>query len=198
MTVQWTVAAVRQRSVCRPPGCAPLARGPPFRRWAGRAAHGPGLWGPVQPKRLRKEIAKIGGRRLIVAHPIPRYTTRMTDPLATLAQAMTSAGFDGVEVDGPTLYARTADALEFQVTADDLYRLSIRYAVRATDAERAAWMRANPKGRLDIAQGETELTLSLPLNADLTAALFDWAALAHAGAVAAVEWRRRQKPLYGM
>jgi hypothetical protein len=122
----------------------------------------------------------------------------MTDPLSTLAQALRSAGFSGVETDGPTLYARTADALEFQATADDLYRLSIRYTVRATDAERAAWMRANPKGRLEIAAGETELTLSLPLDADLHAALSDWAQLVHAGAVAAVDWRRRQKPLYGM
>jgi hypothetical protein len=122
----------------------------------------------------------------------------MTDPLSTLAQALRTAGFDGVETDGPIVYARTADALEFQATADALYRLSIRYAVRATDAERAAWIRANPKGRLEIAQGETELTLSLPLNADLSAALADWAALVHAGAVAAVDWRRRQKPLYGM
>ncbi|OYU62520.1 MAG: hypothetical protein CFE30_09550 [Bradyrhizobium sp. PARBB1] len=122
----------------------------------------------------------------------------MTDPLSTFAQALSSAGFDGVETDGPIVYARTADALEFQATADDLYRLSIRYAVRATDAERAAWMRANPKGRLEIVAGETELTLHLPLNADLPAALADWAALVHAGAVAAVDWRRRQKPLYGM
>jgi hypothetical protein len=122
----------------------------------------------------------------------------MIDPLSTLAQALRTAGFDGAETDGPIVYARTADALEFQATADDLYRLSIRYAVHATDTERAAWMRAHPKGRLEIAAGETELTLSLPLNADLSAALADWAALVHAGAVAAVEWRRRQKPLYGM
>lgn len=122
----------------------------------------------------------------------------MTDPLHTLATALHAAGFEGIETDGPVLYARTADALEFQATVDDLYRLSIRYAVRASDTERAAWMRANPKGRLDIAQGETELTLSLPLDAELPAALADWAALVHAGAVAAVEWRRGQKPLYGM
>ena len=122
----------------------------------------------------------------------------MTDPLSILAQALRSAGFDGVETDGLTLYARTADALEFQAKADDLYRLSIRFAVRATDAERADWMRANPKGRLEIAAGETELTLSLPLDADLPKALSEWAKLVHAGAVAAVEWRRKQKPLYGM
>jgi len=122
----------------------------------------------------------------------------MTHPLHTFAAALHAAGFEGIETEGAVLYARTADALEFQVTADDLYRLAIRYAVRASDTERAVWMRANPKGRLDIAQGETELTLTLPLDADLAAGLSDWAALVHAGAVAAVEWRRGQKPLYGM
>lgn len=122
----------------------------------------------------------------------------MTDPLTTLAQALQLAGFEGIETDRAVLYARTADALEFQATVDGLYRLSIRYAVRASEAERAVWMRAHPKGHLDIAAGETELTFVLPLAADLAAGLADWAALVHAGAVAAVEWRRGQKPLYGM
>lgn len=133
-------------------------------------------------------------------HPTPSPATpdAMIDPLTTFAHALRDAGFGGVETDGPIIYARTADALEFQATAGGLFRLSIRYAVRATDAERAAWMRANPKGRLEIAAGETELTLSLPLETDLPNALSEWAKLVHSGAISAVDWRRRQQPLYGM
>ena len=70
--------------------------------------------------------------------------------------------------------------------------------MRATEAERAAWMRAHPQGRLEIAEGETQLSLVVPEGADLTVAVRDWLRLMRAAAQAAVVWRRRQKPLHGM
>lgn len=125
------------------------------------------------------------------------------DPLDRLSAALTAAGFEGVDRDGTTLYARADGdgAAEFTATADGPIRLAMRYPVRAPDAGRAAWMRANPKGRMDISRGETELSLILPADADaatLAAALADWRALLHAGAVAAIGWRRGLRPLEGM
>jgi hypothetical protein len=127
----------------------------------------------------------------------------MPDALTRLADALTAAGFEGVERDGAVLYARADGdgAAEFTATGDGPIRLAMRFAVRAPDAERQAWMRANPKGRLEIAAGETELSLVIPEGSDdaiLAALLADWRALLHAGAVAAVGWRRGLRPLEGM
>lgn len=125
------------------------------------------------------------------------------DPLHRLAQALTAAGYEGVEREGNTLYGRADGdgAAEFTATGAGPIRLAMRYPVRASDAERQAWMRANPKGRLEISAGETELSLVIPPDADdatLAALLADWRALLHAGAVAAVGWRRGLRPLEGM
>jgi hypothetical protein len=124
----------------------------------------------------------------------------MTDALNHLAIALTAAGFEGVETVGTTVFARAdnAGAAEFTATAGDVIRLAMSFNVRAHDHDRAAWMRANPKGRLDIVAGETQLTLVAPLRADLAALLDDWRALVHAAAVAAVGWRRGMRPLEGM
>lgn len=114
--------------------------------------------------------------------------------------ALVAAGFAGIELDGATIFARDgAEAPEF--TVDDGaagLRLAQRFAVRATDGERAEWMRNHPAGRLEIVSGETELSLTLPAGADLTAGLALWRSLSRAAAQSAVAWRRRQKPLYGM
>lgn len=125
------------------------------------------------------------------------------DPLDRLATALAAAGYEGVERDGATLYARADGdgAAEFTATGDGPVRLAMRFPVRASDAERQAWMRANPKGRLEIAAGETELSLVIPADADdatLATLLADWRVLLHAGAVAAVGWRRGLRPLEGM
>ena len=120
----------------------------------------------------------------------------MTD----IGQALVAAGFAGVERDGDTVFARDgAEAPEFTVTRTGAgLRLALRFPVRATEAERAEWMRANPAGRLDIAAGETELSVVLPDGAGLAEGLALWRGLCRAGASAAVAWRRRQKPLHGM
>ncbi len=115
--------------------------------------------------------------------------------------ALRAAGFAGVERDGDVIHARAdgPSAPEFMVERQgDGLRLTLRFAVRATDEERSIWMRAHPQGRLEIAQGETQLSMALPVGADLAPALADWRGLVQSAARAAVEWRRRQKPLYGM
>lgn len=123
----------------------------------------------------------------------------MTD-LSHLADALTAAGFEGVEVEGDTVFARENGdgAGEFTVTKTEVIRLAMSFGVRAPDAERAAWMRANPSGRLDIVKGETQLTLTLPPDADLAAALGVWRGLLRSASVAAVAWRRGLRPLEGM
>ena len=118
----------------------------------------------------------------------------------TLEAALLAAGCVGVERVGAVVFARDgAEAPEFMAEErDGRVLLRLRFAVRASDAERAAWMRAHPMGRLAIVEGETELSLALPDGADLAAGLQDWIGLTRAAAQAAVVWRRRQKPLYGM
>ena len=120
--------------------------------------------------------------------------------LTRIADALIAAGFEGVERSGDLLFARPHGdgAAEFTVSVDGAIRLSMSFNVRASEAECAAWMRANPKGRLDIVQGETQLTLAAPPDADLAALLDDWRALTHTAAVAAVTWRRGLRPLEGM
>ena len=115
--------------------------------------------------------------------------------------ALRVASFDGVEREGDVIHARAdgPSAPEFMVEAQAAaLRLTLRFAVRATDEERGIWMRAHPQGRLEIVQGETQLSMVVPDGADLAMALADWRGLVQSAARAAVEWRRRQKPLYGM
>ncbi len=118
----------------------------------------------------------------------------------TLEELLAAAGFVGVEREGAVVFARDgAEAPEFTVKeAGGGMRLALRFAVRATDAERAEWMRAHPAGRLDIEAGETRLVMALPVGADLAAGLAEWRGLMRAAAQAAVIWRRRQKPVHGM
>ncbi len=118
----------------------------------------------------------------------------------TLEAALRAAGFVGVEREGAVVFARDgAEAPEFRAEEQDgPVLLTLRFAVRATEAERAAWMRAHPMGRLAIVEGETQLSLVLPEGADLAKGLRDWVALTRAAAQAAVVWRRRERPLYGM
>lgn len=114
----------------------------------------------------------------------------------TVEEALVAAGFVGVEREGAVVFARDgAEAPEFAVEAG---RFALRFPVRATEAEREAWMRAHPAGRLDIFEGETRLVMVLPEGADLAAGLAVWRGLVRAGSAAAVVWRRRQKPVYGM
>ena len=120
--------------------------------------------------------------------------------MSGLEAALRAAGCAGVERVGAVVFARDgAEAPEFMVEVrEGRVMLTLRFAVRATEAERAAWMRAHPQGRLEIAEGETQLSLVVPEGADLTVAVRDWLRLTRAAAQAAVVWRRRQKPLYGM
>lgn len=118
----------------------------------------------------------------------------------TIEAALRAAGCVGVERVGAVVFARDgAEAPEFMAEeAGGRARLTQRFAVRATEAERAAWMRAHPQGRLEIAEGETQLSLVVPDGADLAVVVQDWLGLTRAAAQAAVVWRRRQKPLHGM
>lgn len=117
----------------------------------------------------------------------------------TLEAALFAVGCVGVERVGAVVFARDgAEAPEFMAEErDGRVLLTLRFAVRATEAERAAWMRAHPLGRLAIVEGETQLSLVVPAG-DLALGLRDWLGLMRAAAQAAVVWRRRQKPLYGM
>lgn len=113
-----------------------------------------------------------------------------------LEEALVAAGFVGVERAGDVIFARDgAEAPEFTVEGRVF---ALRFPVRADEAARAAWMRANPAGRLDIAEGATRLVMVLPEGADLVAGLAVWRALVRACARAAVGWRRRERPLHGM
>ncbi|MEZ5755698.1 MAG: hypothetical protein R3D90_13365 [Paracoccaceae bacterium] len=118
----------------------------------------------------------------------------------TLEAALRAAGCLGVERVGEAVFARDgAEAPEFRAEArDGRVMLTLPLALRATDAERADWMRAHPRGRLEIVEGETQLSMVVPEGADLAAALQDWLDLMRAAMRAAVVWRRRQKPLHGM
>ena len=114
--------------------------------------------------------------------------------------ALVAAGFVGVERERAVVFARDGAAggeFTAEVTGAGL-RLALRFAVRASEAERAAWMRAHPAGRLDIVAGETELSVVLPEGADVAAGLALWRGLMQEAARAAVGWRRGQKPLHGM
>lgn len=117
----------------------------------------------------------------------------------TMEEALVAVGFVGVEREGAVVFARDgAEAPEFTVEVAGGWRFALRFPVRATEAEREAWMRAHPAGRLDIFEGETRLVMVLPEGADVAAGLDLWRGLARAGSAAAVVWRRRQKPVYGM
>lgn len=125
----------------------------------------------------------------------------MSVSLSDLAQTLRDAGFDGVEMDGGVLYARADGpaAPEFTLTLTDAQQiLAQRYSVRGSDAQRAAWMQAHPQARLTIEQGETQLTLTLPLAEPLAPHLPLWRDLMKKAAIAAIEWRRGQRPVYGM
>lgn len=116
-----------------------------------------------------------------------------------IEQALVAAGFVGVEREGAVVFARDgAEAPEFTVDSVGGLRFALRFPVRATEGERAEWMRAHPAGRLDIEAGETRLVMALPEGADLAAGLGEWRSLVRAASQAAVVWRRRQKPVHGM
>lgn len=113
-----------------------------------------------------------------------------------LEEALVAAGFVGVERSGEVVFARDgAEAPEFTVEGRVF---ALRFPVRAGEAEREAWMRANPAGRLDISEGETRLVMVLPEGADLVAGLDVWRGLVQGCARAAVGWRRRERHLHGM
>lgn len=118
--------------------------------------------------------------------------------LDELAKALTRAGFVGVEVVPPVIYARGdgPSAPEFTVMLADGVLLTRRFDVRAPEAALADW-KISQGGRLAIVNGETHLTL-LVSDAGLAEALPIWRGLMQTASVAAVGWRRGQRPLHGM
>lgn len=115
-----------------------------------------------------------------------------------IAAALERAGFVGVEVVPPVVYARGdgPSAPEFTAQIDGSVTLTLRFEVRAPDAALADW-RLMQGGRLAIVRGETHLTLALP-EGDLATGLVEWRRLMQAASKAAVGWRRGQLPLHGM
>lgn len=118
--------------------------------------------------------------------------------LDDLAQALTRAGFAGVEPAPPLVYARGdgPSAPEFTAKLAEGVLLTQRFDVRAPEAALSDW-KIGQKGRLSIVNGETHLTLLVP-ETDLPAALPTWRDLMQAASIAAITWRRGQRPLHGM
>lgn len=118
--------------------------------------------------------------------------------LEDLAQALVRAGFVGVEVVTPLVYARGdgPSAPEFTAALTGDVVLTQRFDTRAPDAALLDW-KTRKGGRLAIVAGETHLSLTVSA-ADLSAGLAEWRQLMQAAAKAAVAWRRSQRPLHGM
>lgn len=106
--------------------------------------------------------------------------------------AMRAAGFQGVESDGGTLYARLpVSGAEFHAVAiADEWLMALCRPLRATAAQVQGWQARHPDTGLDIWQGETRLTLRLRADA---AALQHWAALAEEFVAESLIWRRGQR-----
>lgn len=113
---------------------------------------------------------------------------------ADWGRALREAGFAGVEVEADQVFARAKGGLEFTLTPGAPARLSLRFPLRAPDADMRIWMAANPPGRMALNQGEVELTLTLSSPDDLAA----WPVLIHAAERAVAQWRRQLRPLAGM
>ncbi len=118
--------------------------------------------------------------------------------LQDLADILHAAGFVGIEIAPPLVYARGdgPSAPEFTATLQGGILLTQRFDVRAPDAALADW-KIGQKGRLAIVDGETHLTLTLAPEA-MPQGLTLWRTLTKAAAKSAVGWRRSQRPLHGM
>ncbi len=119
--------------------------------------------------------------------------------LDEVAEVLNRAGFAGVELAPPVVYARgdgpAAPEFTAELAGSDVL-LTQRHEVRAPEAALADW-RIGMGGRLAIVRGETHLTLTVP-DAALATTLSEWRKLMQAAAKQAVAWRRGQKPLHGM
>lgn len=122
--------------------------------------------------------------------------------LEDIAQALIRAGFVGVEIAPPLVYARGDGPSAPEFTAEPAVTqaggilLTQRFDVRAPQAAILDW-KIGQNGRLAIVNGETHLTLVV-LEPDMPAALTTWRSLMQAASKAAITWRRSQRPLHGM
>lgn len=118
--------------------------------------------------------------------------------LDDLAHTLSRAGFVGVELVPPLVYARGdgPSAPEFTATLAGGVLLTQRFELRAPEAALRQW-NISQQGRLAIVNGETHLTL-LTSEQDLSAALRLWRTLMQKASQAAIGWRRGQRPLHGM
>lgn len=118
--------------------------------------------------------------------------------LQDLADALQQAGFVGIELAAPVVYARGdgPSAPEFTAALTGGILLTQRFDVRAPEAALADW-KIGQKGRLAIVNGETHLTLTLSPDA-LAQGLPLWRDLSLTATRFAVAWRRGQRPLHGM
>lgn len=112
--------------------------------------------------------------------------------VADLVQALTAAGFCGVEQADGVVYARLT-AADGEFTARPLGQgceLALCRSVRAADWQMAEWALHHPGAPLDLWQGETRLRLVVTPDG---AALARWAALAEAFVLASTRWRKSQR-----
>lgn len=110
-----------------------------------------------------------------------------------VAAALRAAGFEGVEIQADTLFARAGGPAspEFQVQFDGVWWFTLCRPVRANAAALESWAKANPGTRVDIFQGEVRL--SLRSERPDAATLLLWANLAQDFTAQAVVWRRAQR-----
>ena len=108
-----------------------------------------------------------------------------------LVAALRAAGFDGVEHDGGTLFARThASAAEFQITGDGgRWTATFAHPVRAPGSDLVAWNALCPHASLDIHRGETRLSMQLNRPDDLS----EWRRVLLAMMARSLDWRRIQR-----
>lgn len=107
--------------------------------------------------------------------------------------ALHAAGFVGIDCEGPAIHARLwSSSVEFVATPEgEGWLLAVQWPVRASPAQIAEWNAQHPLVPMDIHLGETRV--SMRVNADDTAALHAWAAVAETMVAQAIRWRRAQR-----
>lgn len=109
-----------------------------------------------------------------------------------MIEALRQAGFPGVEAEGEVIHARlSASGVEFRAEPEGTgWRLSLYWPMRANPAQIAEWMARHPGVQMDIAQGETRVSLRSEAAAK---DLIHWAAVAEDAVAQLVRWRRAQR-----
>lgn len=107
--------------------------------------------------------------------------------------ALRTAGFVGVDYEGPVIHARLwSSSVEFVASPEgDAWVLAVQWPVRASPSQLAGWNAQHPFAPMEIYLGETRVTMRV--GAEDTAALHTWAAVAESMVAQAIRWRRAQR-----